>query len=66
MREWDVGKNDKSKEVIRQDHMLREDRPPLEKRRHRTTERSPEPGSVKIMFKFRFYFFFFCKNVIKL
>lgn len=44
MREWDVGKNDKTKEPIRQDKMFREERPPLEKRRHRTPERSPEPA----------------------
>ncbi|CAH2208270.1 jg22347, partial [Pararge aegeria aegeria] len=42
MREWDVGKNEKSKEVIRPDKNLKEERPP-EKRRHRTIERSPEP-----------------------
>uniref|UniRef100_S4PIE4 Acinus n=4 Tax=Pararge aegeria TaxID=116150 RepID=S4PIE4_9NEOP len=43
MREWDVGKNEKSKEVIRPDKNLKEERPP-EKRRHRTIERSPEPA----------------------
>lgn len=42
-REWDVGKNDKdNKDKIRRN----EDRPlGLDKRRHRSPERSPEPGS---------------------
>ena len=52
MREWDVGKNDKTKEPIRQDKLLRDERPPLEKRRHRTPERSPEPGNVKKKFNY--------------
>ncbi|CAG4968448.1 unnamed protein product [Colias eurytheme] len=40
-REWDLGKNDKSKE---KDKLQREERP-LEKRRpHRSPERSPEPA----------------------
>ncbi|OWR49179.1 acinus [Danaus plexippus plexippus] len=43
MREWDMGKNDKDKEVSRPEKMVREERP-LEKRRHRTPERSPEPA----------------------
>nr|XP_053623584.1 uncharacterized protein LOC128682748 [Plodia interpunctella] len=40
MREWDVGKGDKDKDKIRRE----DDRRPLEKRRHRTPERSPEPA----------------------
>ncbi|CAG9567359.1 unnamed protein product [Danaus chrysippus] len=43
MREWDMGKNDKDKEVSRPEKTVREERP-LEKRRHRTPERSPEPA----------------------
>ncbi|XP_050361883.1 uncharacterized protein LOC126781104 [Nymphalis io] len=43
MREWDFGKNEKNKETGRPDKMLRDERP-LEKRRHRTPERSPEPA----------------------
>ncbi|XP_064076600.1 uncharacterized protein LOC113394453 [Vanessa tameamea] len=43
MREWDYGKNEKNKETGRPDKMLRDERP-LEKRRHRTPERSPEPA----------------------
>ncbi|XP_069355618.1 apoptotic chromatin condensation inducer in the nucleus [Maniola hyperantus] len=42
MREWDVGKNDKPKELSRPDKNHKVERPP-EKRRHRTIERSPEP-----------------------
>lgn len=42
-REWDVGKNEKDKEVIRPEKLHRDER--LEKRRHRTPERSPEPGN---------------------
>lgn len=49
MREWDVGKNEKDKEVGRQDKIVREERP-LEKRRHHTPERSPEPGIVLFIF----------------
>lgn len=47
MREWDVGKNDKDKDKIR-----RQDERPigLDKRRHRTPERSPEPGLVFLTF----------------
>lgn len=40
MREWDVGKGEKDKEKEK----LRRDERPLEKRRHHTPERSPEPG----------------------
>lgn len=40
MREWDVGKNEKDKEKDK----LRHDDRPLEKRRHRSIERSPEPA----------------------
>lgn len=42
-REWDLGKNDKDKEKGKMDKRRDEQRP-LEKRRHRTPERSPEPG----------------------
>ncbi|XP_060806979.1 uncharacterized protein LOC106142992 [Amyelois transitella] len=42
MREWDLGKGDKERE---KDKIRRDDeRRPLEKRRHRTPERSPEPA----------------------
>lgn len=40
VREWDFGKNDKDKDKERP---KREERI-LDKRRHRTPERSPEPG----------------------
>lgn len=47
MREWDVGKNEKDKE---KDSKMRrpDDSGPrmLDKRRHRTPERSPEPGMI--------------------
>ncbi|CAB3231232.1 unnamed protein product [Arctia plantaginis] len=39
-REWDLGKNDKDKE---KDKLRRDDRP-MEKRRHRSLEKSPEPA----------------------
>ncbi|CAG5056644.1 unnamed protein product [Parnassius apollo] len=42
MREWDVGKNDKGKEQEKE--KLRRDDRSLEKRRHHTPERSPEPA----------------------
>lgn len=45
MREWDVGKNDKDKEKDK----LRKDDRSLDKRRHRTPERSPEPGRVHVI-----------------
>lgn len=58
MREWDVGKNDKDKE---RDKLRREERP-SEKRRHRTPERSPEPGlyhkSLVSITTQNFYYFF--------
>lgn len=40
MREWDLGKNEKSKETEKHH---REERP-ADKRRHRSPEASPEPG----------------------
>lgn len=42
MREWDIGKNEKGKD--KEKEKLRKDDRPLEKRRHHTPERSPEPG----------------------
>ncbi|CAK1603358.1 unnamed protein product [Parnassius mnemosyne] len=42
MREWDVGKNDRGKEQEKE--KLRRDDRSLEKRRHHTPERSPEPA----------------------
>ncbi|KOB68045.1 Acinus [Operophtera brumata] len=45
-REWDLGKNDKDKEKDKLEKRRDESRP-LEKRRHRTPERSPEPDCNK-------------------
>uniref|UniRef100_A0A1E1WU44 RRM domain-containing protein n=2 Tax=Pectinophora gossypiella TaxID=13191 RepID=A0A1E1WU44_PECGO len=42
MREWDVGKNDKDNKE--KDMRPRKDERPLDKRRHRSQERSPEPA----------------------
>ncbi|XP_075991769.1 uncharacterized protein LOC142987103 [Anticarsia gemmatalis] len=39
-REWDLGKNDKDKEKDK----LRRDERPIDKRRHRSPEKSPEPA----------------------
>uniref|UniRef100_A0A2A4JEB9 RRM domain-containing protein n=1 Tax=Heliothis virescens TaxID=7102 RepID=A0A2A4JEB9_HELVI len=40
-REWDLGKNDKDKD---KDNKLRRDERPIDKRRHRSPEKSPEPA----------------------
>ncbi|RVE53282.1 hypothetical protein evm_002115 [Chilo suppressalis] len=42
MREWDMGKNEKDKDG--KDKLRRPDDRPMEKRRHRSLERSPEPA----------------------
>lgn len=41
-REWDLGKNDKDKEKDKL--LMRRDERPIDKRRHRSPEKSPEPG----------------------
>lgn len=43
VREWDVGKGEKGKEDASK--TMRDERP-LDKRRHRSLERSPEPGKL--------------------
>ncbi|CAH0749136.1 unnamed protein product [Diatraea saccharalis] len=42
MREWDMGKNDKDKDG--KEKLRRPDDRPMDKRRHRSIERSPEPA----------------------
>ncbi|XP_068620784.1 uncharacterized protein [Battus philenor] len=44
MREWDVGKNDKNIKPDKDKEKLRRDDHSMEKRRHHTPERSPEPA----------------------
>lgn len=41
-REWDLGKNDKDKEKDKL--LMRRDERPIDKRRHRSPEKSPEPA----------------------
>ena len=60
MREWDLGKNDKEKE---KDRLRRDETRPLDKRRHRSGEISPEPGiyyifinKVRLSFIYMFWF----------
>lgn len=46
-REWDVGKNEKDKDAIRPLEKFPKDERLHEKRRHRSPERSPEPGESR-------------------
>lgn len=55
MREWDVGKNEKNKEGGRPDKLIRDEKT-LDKRRHRSPERSPEPGIYILLLEFNFFF----------
>lgn len=48
-REWDLGKNDKDKDS-KDNNKLRRDERPMDKRRHRSPEKSPEPGIKLYLF----------------
>ena len=53
-REWDLGKNDKdNKDNIKDNSKLRREERPMDKRRHRSPEKSPEPGNLDcVLFKY--------------
>lgn len=58
-REWDLGKNDKDKDNIKDNNTkLRRDERLMDKRqRHRTPEKSPEPGNIDVFLCFVQHFF---------